>query len=61
VTIASDLTSLFPVLLQLYSKGKGVRNLFPRCVSRAVSYPKLQFPGFGGRLEKGVGCCENRA
>ena len=63
VTITSDLTSLFPVLRQLSSKGEGVRSPFPRGVPGAVSCPKLQVLGWGVVvvLDRAGGCRESPA
>ena len=47
MTIASDMTSMFPVLLHLSPKGKGVRSPFPQGGPGAVRCPKLQVLGWG--------------
>ena len=63
MTIASDMTSMFPVVLHLSPKGKGVRSPFPQGGLGAVRCPKLQVLGWGlvVVLDRAGGCCESPA
>ena len=48
MAISLELSSLFPTLLQLSTKGKGFGNSFPRGRTGAGLWKKLQLPGCGG-------------
>lgn len=48
VAVRLELSSLFPTLLQLSTKGKGFGSSFPRSRTGAVHCQKLQLLGCGG-------------
>lgn len=48
MAVSLELSSLFPTLLQLSTKGMGFGSSFPRGRTRAVSCQKLQLLGCGG-------------
>lgn len=48
MAVRLELSSLFPTLLQLSTKGKGFGSSFPRSRTGAVHCQKLQLLGCGG-------------